>query len=80
MLILVPLHVRGNGCAKEAMIVDSILDASEPRNGRAARPAAAIKTIPTDDDGGESNETGLDYRLAWTSFLPNPLWPPKNHK
>jgi len=51
VFILVPFHVRGNGYAKEAMIVDPILDASEPRNERAARPAAAIKTIPTDDDG-----------------------------
>jgi hypothetical protein len=80
VFILVPFHVRGNGHAKGMIIVDPILDAPEPQNGRAATPAATTESIPTENDGGKSKETELDYRLVWTWFLPNPLWPRKNHK
>lgn len=36
--------------------------------------------IKADILSGDRNEQQLNYDLMWTSFLPNPLWSPKERK
>ena len=79
VFILVPLDIYGNGHVRKATSVDAILDALRT-NGREATTTRINENSPIANGGNESSESQFDYRLAWTRFLPNPLWPPKDYE
>ena len=85
VFFLVPFDFSKNGNAKRAEITqDSIKDHSdfehaasyEPHALRALGRGAIRAATKTTAEVDVADEAELDFRLMWTWFLPNPLWPP----
>jgi len=81
VFILVPCDFRPNGHARKTELEQDLIDNSRHADDRrtnglfstvAALDRAASRTTERD----LNNVTGLNHRLMWTWFLPNPLWPP----
>ena len=85
VFVLVPFNFSKNGSAEKAEVAQRLIngrsDFDPAANYTLAAPPAlgrgeirrATKTTGEED---VDNEPELDFRLMWTWFLPNPLWPP----
>jgi len=79
--ILVPFDFRGNGHAKRAAVVEPLIESAQTIERSEPVPVPkTVDSLAVDDGGGEAGEPQLNYDLAWTLFLPNPLGPPKKRK
>jgi hypothetical protein len=85
IFVLVPFDFSKNGNAKRAEITqDLIKDHSDFERAASYKPHAlralgrgAIRAATkTSTELVVADEPELDFRLMWTWFLPNPLWPP----
>ena len=85
IFVLVPFDFSKNGNAKRAEITqDLIKDHSDferaanykPHGLRALGRGAIRAATKTTTEVDVADEPELDFRLMWTWFLPNPLWPP----
>jgi hypothetical protein len=77
--ILVPFDFYGNGDAKRAAVVEPLIEHRQAVEQSEPVPMP-VDSLAVDDGSGEADEPKLNYDLAWTLFLPNPLWPPKKPK
>jgi hypothetical protein len=89
IFVLVPFDFSRNGNAKRAEITqDLIKDHSDferaanykPHALRALGRGAILAATKTTTEMDVADEPELDFRLMWTWFLPNPLWPPNKAK
>src|ERR1700732_4186899 len=89
VFVLVPFDFSKNGNAKRAEITqDLIKDHSDfereanykPHALRALGRGAIRAATKTTTEVDVADEPELDFRLMWTWFLPNPLWPPNKGK
>jgi hypothetical protein len=87
VFFLVPFDLSKNGNAKRAEITqDLIKDHSDferaanykPHARRALGRGAIRAATKTTTEVDVADEPELDFRLMWTWFLPNPLWPNKS--
>jgi hypothetical protein len=87
VFFLVPFDFSKNGSAKKAEVVQGLIngygDFAQAANYTLAAPLGrgeirgATKTTTEVD---VADEPELDFRLMWTWFLPNPLWPPNKSR
>lgn len=85
VFVLVPFNFPKNGSAKKAEVAQGLInsrsDFDPAANYMLVAPAALSRgeirrATKTTAEGDVDDEPQLDFRLMWTWFLPNPLWPP----
>ena len=87
VFILVPFNFSKNGDASKAEIAQGLInghsDFDRAANYTLAAPLSRGEirgAVKTTGDGDVDDDPQLDFRLMWTWFLPNPLWPPNKSK
>ena len=89
VFFLVPFDFSKNGSAKKAEVAQGSNNGHSNFDRAANYTLAAPPALSRGEIRGATKTTGeadvddepqLDFRLMWTWFLPNPLWPPNKSR